>query len=66
MATQTIHDVGAISLAEQAKRRALVQKTIRLNRSEGLEPTARHRELDKRFIAGEIDFDEYTRTVLSW
>jgi uncharacterized membrane protein len=55
-----------ISQEERARRRASVQRAIRLNQSEGLEPTERHLALDERYIDGEIDFEEYTRIALSW
>jgi uncharacterized membrane protein len=55
-----------ISQEERARRRASVQRAIRLNQSEGLEPTERLLALDERYIAGEIDFEEYTRIALNW
>ena len=55
-----------ISQEESARRRTFIQRAIRLNQSEGLEPTARHLALDERYIAGEITLEEYSRIALSW
>lgn len=63
MANQTSQGITA---AEREARRELIQRAIRLNQSEGLQPSSRHLELDEKFIAGNIDFAEYTRTVLNW
>ena len=63
MATQPIQ---AISAAESERRRALMEYGIRMNQSEGLEPTARHLALDERYISGEISLDEYTSAIDSW
>jgi uncharacterized membrane protein len=65
MATPVLALEG-ISQEERARRRTSVRRAIRLNQSEGLQPTARHLALDERYISGEITFEEYTRIVLSW
>jgi hypothetical protein len=63
MATQPIQ---AISAAESEQRRAQMERVIRLNQSEGLDPTPRLLALADRYIAGEIGLDEYTSTIHGW
>ena len=55
-----------ISLEESTRRRSAVLRAIRLNQSEGLQPTERHLALDEQYISGEITFEEYTQTALLW
>jgi hypothetical protein len=53
-------------LSEEQRRRAQIQRAIRLNQNEGLEPTPRLLALADRYIKGEIDLDEYTQTIHGW
>jgi hypothetical protein len=55
-----------ISQEEQARRRAFVQRALRLNQSEGLEPTERLRALTERYISGEISFEECSSVLRGW
>jgi hypothetical protein len=55
-----------ISQEERTRRRAFVQRAIRLNQSEGLEPTERHRALTERYISGEISFEECSCAIRGW
>jgi hypothetical protein len=57
------HLIQGVSAAEVRGRHDFVERMIRLNRSEGLEPAARHLVLDERYISGKIDFDEYNHIV---
>ena len=60
------HNPGPEPLSEEQRRRALIQHAIRLNQNEGLEPTPRLLALADRYIKGEIELDEYTRTIHNW
>ncbi len=55
-----------ISQEERARRRASVQRAIRLNQSEGLEPTERLLALTERYISGEITFEECSSAIRGW
>jgi hypothetical protein len=43
-----------------------VQRAIRLNQSEGLEPTERLLALTERYISGEITFEECSSAIRGW
>jgi len=47
-------------------RRALIQRAIRLNQNEGLEPTPRLLALADRYIMGAISLEQYTETIHGW
>ena len=55
-----------ISQQESVRRRAFVQCAIRLNQSEGLEPTERLLALTERYISGEISFEECSSAIRGW
>jgi hypothetical protein len=55
-----------ISQEERTRRRAFVQRALRLNQSEGLEPTDRLLALTERYISGEIDFEECASVLRGW
>jgi Antitoxin VbhA len=48
------------------ERSARIMRVIRLNQSEGLEPTRRFLDLAQRYIAEEISLEEFRETVLGW
>lgn len=55
-----------ITQEESDKRQKAMQRCIRLNQSEGLEPTARLLALTDRYVSGEIELKEWKSTILSW
>lgn len=55
-----------ISQKESDRRRRSVDATTRLVQSEGLPITARMRQVDQRYISGEIDWTEYNRIQREW
>jgi hypothetical protein len=62
----TILVLHGITQVESDKRRKQIERSIRLNQSEGLQPTARLLELTDKYISGEIEFKEWSRTIRSW
>ena len=66
MAEALATQLHGITREESNKRRVAIQRVIRLNQSEGLEPTARLLALTDRYVSGEIDFEEVGNTVRSW
>jgi hypothetical protein len=55
-----------ITQEESDKRRKAMQRVTRLNQSEGLQPTARLLALTDRYVAGEIEFEEWSSTIQNW
>jgi hypothetical protein len=55
-----------ITQEESDKRRKAMQRVVRLNQSEGLQPTERLLALIDRYVSGEIEFDEVGNTIRSW
>jgi hypothetical protein len=55
-----------ITQEESDKRRKAMQRVIRLNQSEELQPTARLLALIDRYVSGEIEFEEWANTIHSW
>jgi hypothetical protein len=43
-----------------------MQRVIRLNQSEGLQPTERLLTLIDKYVSGEIEFEEVGNTIRSW
>jgi len=63
MATLVLH---GITQEESDARARSIRRSIRLNQSEGLQPTARLLALTDKYVSGEIEFEEWSNTIRSW